>query len=472
MSEKREELLEILKNLDSAANDLIIFKNKGMFRSNELLNGENSIEGFVNKVCLGDSRSARTCFSMLDAELVSDYSGKCSRRVSGNLLTDAILEMILMSENAFSNLAAQGIMDTTLYSAMQSELKVLERLNQISEEDFASIINVFCAPQRDSASLAANAVWSGTGVRNVPKDYLQRRVPLAGMPIKPLRSWDYGEFELTGNYFADEALGEMYKRFIITEDWSRLTESLWSFHATYGTGDFLRYRNFNFNGKLSPMPELKLDEYIEFAAGEGYSPDENYNIIIGNTIAFMRNESSEPMLIIGEHGSGKTRMILRLVEELPELRLVNVTNGYDRLAELFETLSAQPQKFLVFLDNFEKSMTKSIQKAMIPDNVLLVGCLECTNKVGCLECTNKNKDDEICSLFGVNVFLYNPPADILVVEDMIHKILKAKGVESKVNLTREQCDCYLKAHIRDGCHGKTVSLVSLIAFSNELQLAH
>lgn len=432
MSEKREELLEALAVLDSVANDLAIFRNTGIFRPQQSPNGENPIAGFVNKVCAGDIRSARTCFSLLDSELVSGYLGTCSRRVSGNLLTDAILEAILMSENPFSCLAAQGIMDAPLFNAMQDELSILERLNQISEEDFINILNVFCTPQRDAASVVANAAWSGTGVRHVPKDYMQRRDPLSGMPIRTLRSWDYGEFELTGHWFADEALAEMYKRFIMTEDWGKLTESLWSFHATYGTGDFLRYRNFYFDGELKPLPELRLNEYIEFPSDDFYAPEEAYSILLNNVIAFMRNEGNEPMLLAGERGSGKTRLMLRLVEELPELRLVNVIGGYEKLPKLFEVLSSQPQKFMVLLDNFEESMTKNILNAAIPDNILIAACAE-----------YPNPNAGICSLFTVSAFLFNPHAHRESLKPILSEILKFNGIDCETDIALERCERYL-----------------------------
>lgn len=434
MSEKKEELLEALIVLDSVANDLAIFRNTGIFRSKESPNGESPITGFVNKVCAGDIRSARACFSLLDAELVSGHLGTCSRRVSGNLLTDSILEAILMSENPFSCLAAQGIMDAPLFNAMQDELSILERLNQISEEDFINILNLLCTPQRDAASVVANAAWSGTGVRHVPKDYLQRRDPLSGIPIRALRSWDYGEFEITGHWFADEALAEMYKRFIMTEDWGKLTESLWSFHATYGTGDFLRYRNFYFDGKLKPLPELRVNEYIELPSDGFYAPEETYSILLNNVIAFMRNERNEPMLITGESGSGKTRLMLRLVEELPELRLVNVIGSYEKLPEVFEILSSQPQKFIVLLDNFEESMTKNILNAIIPDNILIAACAEYPNQ-------NAN----ICSLFTVSAFLLNPHAHRESLKPILTEILRSNGIKCEITVALERCEHYLHA---------------------------
>lgn len=431
MSEKREELLEALAVLDSVANDLAIFRNTGIFHSQGSQNSENPITGFVNKVCAGD-RSARTCFSLLDAELVSGHLGTCARRVSGNLLTDAILETILMSENPFSCLAAQGIMDAPLFNAMQAELSMLERLNQISEEDFSNIINFFCIPQKDAASVVANAAWSGTGVRHVPKDYLQRRDPLLGIPIRVLRSWDYGEFELTGHWFADEALAEMYKRFIMTEDWSKLTESLWSFHATYGTGDFLRYRNFYFDGNIKPLPELKLNGYIDLPSDGLYSPEETYSILLNNVIAFMRNEGNEPMLLAGECGSGKTRMMMRLIEELPELRLVNVIGGYEKLPRLFELLSSQPQKFMVLLDNFDKSMAKNILNASIPDNILFAACAD-----------YPNQNTNICSLFTVSASLFNPHAHRESLRPILNEILRSHGVECEIDDALDRCERYL-----------------------------
>ncbi len=434
MPERKEDLLEALAVLDSAANDLVIFRDIGIFRSPGSEHGDGPIAGFVNCICAGELRAARACFSQLEAELISGGFGSRARRISGNLLTDAILETILLSDNAFSRLAAQGIMDVPLFNAMQSELTALERLNRLSEEDFINILNSLCTPQRDAASVVANAAWSGTSARHVPKEYSQRRDPMAGRPMRAMHSWDYGEFELTGTYFADEALAEMYRRFIMTEEWGKLTESLWSFHATYGTGDFLRYRNFRFDGGIRPIAELNLREYIDFSFSGGtdsraYEPEYVYNILLKNAIAFMRDEDAVPMLLIGSKGSGKTRMLLHLVEELPELRLVSVTGDCNGLQDLFELLSGQPGKFMILLDDMKQETAGFTSGAAIPENLLIAGTMD-----GC------EADLEIQSFFGLIVKLDAAEAkDAAMLKSMVKALLEGRAIEFDQERIDELC---------------------------------
>ena len=111
MFEKREELLEALTVLDAAANNLTVVKS-GIFGG--------AVSRLVNSICEGNLRNACLAFSALEAELISDRSGSSPRRVSGNLLTDAVLDAILLSDNPFSALAAKGVLDVPLYNAMEN----------------------------------------------------------------------------------------------------------------------------------------------------------------------------------------------------------------------------------------------------------------------------------------------------------------------------------------------------------------
>ena len=362
MLDKWEYLNEILDIIDTAANSVSLLGGKGIFERDA--SGENPLSLYVSALSSGDIREAKRMLSRFESELVTG----AHRRVSGDLLTDAILDTILLSENRFALLAAKGMMDQSLFSAVQRELTALERLNSLSSEDFylplAELIRgKNSAP--DAAALAASAAWGGGSVHRMPKESTSRRELRLLPSAVPGIERQYGEFELTGSYFADEALEEMYHRFANEDDWASLADSLWSFHAGYGTGDFLKYRNFRFDGRLSPLPDLRGGEFVQLYADE-------YRVLLQNAIEFLRDESAKPMLLCG--GEGKTTMMLELTDELPKLRLVLVTGGIDKLNDLFDILRDQPSKFMVLVDNAAEALTLTVSEPLIPNNVLLAAC--------------------------------------------------------------------------------------------------
>ena len=364
MLDKWEYLNEILDIIDTAANSVSLLGGKGIFERDA--SGENPLSLYVSALSSGDIREAKRMLSRFESELVTG----AHRRVSGDLLTDAILDTILLSENRFALLAAKGLMDQSLFSAVQRELTALDRLNSLSSEDFylplAELIRgKNSAP--DAAALAASAAWGVGSVHRMPKESTSRRELMLLPSAVPGIERQYGEFELTGSYFADEALEEMYHRFVNEDDWASLADSLWSFHAGYGTGDFLKYRNFRFDGRLSPLPDLRGGEFVQLYADE-------YRVLLQNAIEFMRDESAKPMLLCGGEGMGKTTMMLELTDELPKLRLVLVTGGIDKLNDLFDILRDQPSKFMVLVDNAAEALTLTVSEPLIPNNVLLAAC--------------------------------------------------------------------------------------------------
>lgn len=364
MLDKWEYLNEILNIIDTAANSVSLFGGKGIFERDS--SGENPLSLYIRALSAGDIREAKLTLSRFESKLVTGTH----RRVSGDLLTDAILDTILLSENPFALYAAKGLMDQSLFSAVQKELAALERLNSLSSEDFYLPLAELIRGRNsspDAAALAASAAWGGGNAHRIPKDNISRRELMSAPSTVSGIERRYGQFELTGSYFADEALEEMYRRFVTEEDWAGLADSLWSFHAGYGTGDFLKYRNFRFDGRLSPLPDLRGVEFVQLYADE-------YRALLQNAIEFMRDESAKPMLLCGGEGMGKTTMMLELTDELPKLRLVLVTGGIDRLNELFDILREQPGKFMVFADNASEALASAVSEPLIPNNVLLAAC--------------------------------------------------------------------------------------------------
>ena len=138
----------------------------------------------------------------------------------------------------------------------------------------------------------------------------------------------------------------MYRRFLETADWGELTEDIWNFFASYGTGEFLQHRFFRIeDGRLAPMEEPEA--IVPLSAYE-----EQHSRLMENTIRFMRGEKAVNMLLLGGMGTGKTAQAVSLLQELPEVRLIIVHEGETaHIPGLLQRLSGQPLKFILLLDD-------------------------------------------------------------------------------------------------------------------------
>lgn len=287
-----------------------------------------------------------------------------ARRVTGDIMLDFILQTILINENAFSKAAASGRCDEALMLAMRRDLNALKVISELDEETMYKLIAEAAAanPSPDSASKFASAAWSGSSGSSIGREPSQaQRSRLA----PPESCWYYGEFELRDAYCADNELEEMYKRFLDEENWGELTEELWRFFSRNGSGDFLKYRHFYFDGELKPLPELRAGNCVGLAETE-------FGVLRENASAFLRGESAKPMLLCGRQGSGKTTLMLELMDELPSLHTVFVPS-YVKSSEilaLLERLRNQPVKFMLLMDGLNPNSLNGICEPMLPMNVL------------------------------------------------------------------------------------------------------
>ena len=313
----------------------------------------------------GDARSA----AVQDSRFTSALACCGARRVSGDLLADYILDLVLMSDDPFAAAAAAGRMDEALFPAMRRDLAALRTLSQLDEETLNRLVSE-CAEARrpDIAAKLATAAWGGApNANHIPKE----RQPAPFRFETPAPCWHYGEFGLHDAYCADSALESMYRRFLESDDWPSLASDLWNFHSAYGCGDFLRYRNFYLdgNGLLRPLPDLRPGDFVPLMEAE-------YRTLLNNTIAFLRDESAKPMLLYGAQGMGKTTLMLELTDELPQLRLVCFapTAAGSQIISAFETLRAQPLKFMALFDELNPSSLAGIPEPLLPMNVLVAAC--------------------------------------------------------------------------------------------------
>lgn len=314
----------------------------------------------------GDIREAVDLSYSMTGELLN-----CGcRRVTGDLFKDFILSELFLKPHPFAVMSAANRLDEAVYNAMKDDLDILFSLKELSGETLGRFIQERYRelkqklhPNRDLAARRAEAAWGGGSVR--PEEEAKPTTVLPAFLLTGDPKWHYGEEEMRDSFISDEALEEMYHRFIEAEpDWSSLTEDLWNFFAAYGCGEFLRVRHFSWeDGWLLPLTDMRPKD-------ERPLPEGPYRALIDHAIAFMRGETMEPVLLSGADGAGKTAMLFALTDELPEMRFVyapSVRCASD-LTPIFAAVKDQPLKFLVALDEPE---LKGLAMRLIPANVLL-----------------------------------------------------------------------------------------------------
>ncbi len=314
----------------------------------------------LQRLLQGEAFAAAEAYHAFTFSLISgEY-----RRVSGDLFRDFLLWALLEHENSFSRLAAANTWDESMSTAMRSDLALLDSFFQLTSMQIKRWIGE-CArdqrkpkPQRDHISVMSSAVWAGGSSRPLPASPVPEPVATSSAVFirelneNDLLSWRYqvepGE---QGKYIADSALEEIYRRVeSAPSGHSGLLDDLWNFHATYGSGAFIKDRLFMFrlDGTLSAIPAQQLSDEDSFTF---YQQQREH--CLRNAIRFMQGEPYMNMQLTGAPGTGKTTQVFSLCRELPELRLIYAPPGtYAALAAFIPRLCAQPLKFLIFLDDF------------------------------------------------------------------------------------------------------------------------
>ena len=360
------------------------------------------------------------CFALTAALMHGGY-----RRVTGELFLDMLLHELLLKPHPFARMAAANRLDEAMYNGMKEDLDILYNLRELDGTTLYRFIQERykdlrqkVRPNKDSAARMAEAAWGGGAVRPALEDNMQ---PLPLLPVylpADAPNWHYGERELRDDYAADEALEEMYHRFLEDGfDWPSMTEDLWNFFAAYGTGLFLKDRLFMWRGAaLEPMEERRI------VACEPILEQE-YRDCLGHVIEFMRGDAGEPLLILGAEGMGKTTMLFSAADELPELRFVYVPEcrSFTELAPLLDILGGQPLKFMLALDDPE---LRGFALRAIPANVLLTVAATGADKVA-------------GGVFTKRIML--PQLRLDSFADIVQRLLDAEGADLPREVVRSAC---------------------------------
>lgn len=297
-----------------------------------------------------------------------------SRRVTGNIWKDFLFAQLLESPNLFAKMAASGRPDPPVTAAMAHDLKLLQELFALESPTLIDYIDAVSknvektqvervrsnqkwVQREERISRMASSAW---GLGKMEVDFPAESVPPPAPIHRPVAAelpqerdvdewihWQYDEPAAPLDYVADEALAILYRQFLSSEDWGELTDSLQEFHAHYGCGEFLRYRLFaSLNGRLYGMEDDQSPAWDAVL-----SVGQQKELLYANVLRFLHTGKGQNTLLYGADGMGKTSLLLSLMDELPELRLVILPPSLENVHDIMLSLSKQPFRFLALIDD-------------------------------------------------------------------------------------------------------------------------
>lgn len=119
----------------------------------------------------------------------------------------------------------------------------------------------------------------------------------------------------------------------------------------YGYGIYARYRMFYINSGSRIVPVRNPDQ-IRLNALVDYKREQQ--IILDNTVALLEGKPAANILLTGDAGTGKSSTVKAIVNELYHrgLRILEVRKEQlHEIPEVLDTLSGNPLKFILFIDD-------------------------------------------------------------------------------------------------------------------------
>lgn len=225
-------------------------------------------------------------------------------------------------------------------------------------------------------------------------------------------------------------------------------ESVWAYVDRFGSPIFKKHRAFFFeHGELKPA--MKFDP-IRLSALKNYRLQRRR--IIDNTLCFLNGKKAQNVLLYGDRGTGKSSTVKALVNEYPELRIVQIPKGEILgLYRVYELLKELPLKFILFLDDITfsdgdegYSFLKQVLEGSVipmPENCLIYAT---TNRRHILKETNSERSgdelhaadarDENMSLadrFGLYITFSSPNKDEYL--DIVRQIAEDRGLTIEID---------------------------------------
>lgn len=184
-------------------------------------------------------------------------------------------------------------------------------------------------------------------------------------------------FSLNFEYFLN-ILGEKFvdkKEFLLNlprfETKSKIIEKE-DLKGSYPVEDiFLDNQAFIFNSDFEITP-VKVAQNISFKDLKGYK--EQQKVLLDNTKALLLGQRVNNILLYGDAGCGKSSSVRALLQEFPELKIVQIfKDNLINLDKLYQLLINIPSKFIIFADDISFSDTDgafSTMKAILEGSLI------------------------------------------------------------------------------------------------------
>lgn len=287
---------------------------------------------------------------------------------------------------------------------------------------------------------------------------LRRGSPDYSPALKKAVENDLSVLSALASLTAERVTADLRERFSLTEELrfpiyengkTQITpESVRAYADRFGSPFFEKHRAFFFEGgELKPAAEFDPIRLSDL---------KNYRLqrrrIIDNTLCFLNGKKAQNVLLYGDRGTGKSSTVKALVNEYPELRIVQIPKGEILgLYRVYEILQELPLKFVLFLDDITfndgdegYSFLKQVLEGSVipmPQNCLIYAT---TNRRHILKETNSERSgdelhaadarDENMSLadrFGLYVTFSSPNKDEYL--DIVRQIAADRGLTMEID---------------------------------------
>lgn len=198
------------------------------------------------------------------------------------------------------------------------------------------------------------------------------------------------------------------------------------FKTTNENKIFDNNRTFVFNNKQEIEP-VSINEKMTFASLKGYKKQKE--VLYNNTSSLLKGLKVNNILLYGDAGCGKSTSVRALLNEFPEIKMVQIfKDNLINLDKLYLKLAVLPYKFIIFADDISfsdtddsLSTTKAILEGALvqcPENAVIYAT---SNRRHLIKESFKSREgdeihlndtiNEISSLserFGINLLFQKP----------------------------------------------------------------
>lgn len=241
-------------------------------------------------------------------EALKYYTDMCTELYKSNFtasLPNYIYDLILYDENAFSIKCAQNQFHEISTHVVEAAKKDLMTLRLVANIEYDEIV----------AGILSN---------NPQLEDIQDSLP---------------------------AYSNSFKHAGKKDNWEDFLADFVRFYIKNGTGEFAKHYSFRVNSKGELVPVTHPDK-VKLEDLKLYEPQKQK--ANDNLVAFMSGNPYNNVLLYGDRGTGKSSCVKALANEYAEmgLRIIQLEkNKLKYLSSIMQTLSTNPLKFLIFIDD-------------------------------------------------------------------------------------------------------------------------